>query len=679
MSESYVDPFITAAKYVFTKLAKYVSFYAVVGNKYIELKNTRASFSKNSVMVFGDLDVEEGGIFNRLLINVYDKDNNLIASEDVRFEYEIQPGKYRIAFVININKPFVSTKEPACEFLALPGPYVVVHPELKYPILYAGLHRAYDFEATYLNLQTVSATYLIATSNIPLHAGASYTRYKYFTGRLGQFRTSEAGITNPTFYSYYPQLHSRIVTPVSGVNYMVRISDFVAGIGAISGDEVNFNLAYASPASSYGYIQLPNDVQPGLYNIFISTPSIERGWFENLTYNIGRCTLGLSIVNIDQLWMFGGAEMRLNGDAGAVNYKLPSLAMLYLVDPYDKDLCDIVNHTARGLIFCNAVSIFDDYKFSYRVNELINRVINDPISFDRFKDHPCVSFWLSQVKQGKRVDLYSAFLSTGVSINKYPPWIKYAYVMQSLKDVRNHSYTIYVALYTAGLTKARLYFKGDVEISYLDLPPGTRPSMPLMYDGYWYGAEVKRYIGATSYSIRDVDYLGFEIPKTHYDIFFAIINYKPVALSKTDLKNILDPYFPTKQPQCFHADPAYDPNWLACYYDCLEDDAVKITYHKVRPFEEVFIFTLEDDEGYSYIPTVHGAIKFMNPFKYRQQVIENATEPLPDYIVKAPLYVWLVWSIYHGQFVSRDEPNTPYIVTNPAYEYVLRLPENRPP
>lgn len=676
MSGSYADPFVTATRYVFTKLAKYVSFYVVVGDKYIELKNTSARFSKDSVVITGDLDVgeNEGGIINRLLINVYDKDNNLIASEDVRFEYEVKPGKYRLAFIVNIAKAFSSTAEPACEFLALPEPYLVMHPELKYPILYVGLHRAYDVEATYFNISTVNAVYLIATSKIPFHAGSSFTSHKYFSGRLGRFRTNESGFVNPTFYSYYPQLHTRLVTPVSGISYMVRLADFVAGIGALSGDETV--RVYLWPILSYSYIQLPYNIMPGLHDIYTSISPVERDIFENLVYNVGRCTLSLSIMSIDQLWMFGGAEMVLTGDAGSVRYKLPSLAIMYLVDPYSKDLCDIVNSTSRGLFFCNSVPFIDDYVPWHYVNPLIDVVINDPISFDRFKDHQCITFWLGLKKQGKEVKLYSTHIPTGISINRYPPWVKYAYVLNALKDVRKHTYTIYAAIYTANLKRARVYFKGDVEISYLDLLPGTRPTHPLMYDGYWYGSEVKRYVGATGYNLNDVDYVGFDIPKTHYDIFYALIEYKPFVPDITNLKNMLDIYFVNKQPQCFR-EP--EPNKLACYYDCLEDDAIKMIYHKTKPFEDVLIFTLEDDEGYAYIPTVHGAVKFLNPFKYRQQVIENAPEPLPDYIVNAPIYVWLVWSIASGQFISRDEPNTPYILTNPAYEHVLRLPENYPP
>ena len=670
------DPFVSAAKYVIENLAYLVSFYAVIGTKIIELKNTRFAFSQDSVVVYGDLDVEEEGTLNRIIINIYDKDNNLVASEDVRFEYEIKPGKYRVAFTVNTSTTReVVAKAPECEFIALPDPFVLKHPDLNVPIMYVGINRMFDYEATYFNPNTVTASVAVITSTLPYKAGMWYRYARYYTGYLGKIKMRTAGEIGP-LYLGGPAIHKNLYTPfLGGYPYVIHINNSVIGIGKGS-KPVPW---YPEPNNNV-FAQTFYMTNPGVYDIFTSIrgDSAPIG-FSHLVIGFGKCVLDISTYKTEDLWMFGGAEVEVNGE---VRYNTRLRMPAYIYHAYNFSC-------ALGTQFLEySYCTQTDYVY-HDLMPAINRILSNPIVFDKLKNHPCIQFVLDNLKSGKQVVRlivqYSA-PSQSTDPETHHPLSKLTFYMGRVGDVRNYSYRIYIPIYTAGLRRIKIYFKGRISAKYAVFSARTvSAKLFSMQKFYWNrladiisasGGQIKEMKmfspitqQAVSSKVIDVSVISFSIPEVYDELFPMVIDYSPYVYSISDIDNVLVVH-EWDTPFCYDV-----PGGMECYYNCVKNELPYYIYHKYRPYEVFLVVTLEDDNGNAYIPHVNGSVVFKQPDLFKDEILSQAPdEETRSAVASLPTYYWLRASIDKtGRFVDKTEANVPYLVANQAYDFLNRV------
>lgn len=671
------DPFVTATRYVINRLAYLTSFYAVIGTKIVELKNTRFAFSKESIVVYGDLDVEEEGPLSRIIINIYDRENNIVASEDVRFEYLIKPGRYRIAFTVNVSLRDATVKPPECEFIANPDPYVLTHPDLYTPIVYVGLNRMFDYEATYFNANTVTASVAVITSEIPYKIGMWYRYAKHYNGYIGRIRMRVAGEIGPLYLGGLT-IHKDLYVPfLGGYPYFIRINHSIVGIGKGVG---------ASPypdVMNNVFVQTFEKANPGVYDIFASMPgeSAPIG-FNHLVIGFGRCMFDISTYRAEDLFMFGGSDVQT--DFGTVRYTARLKMLAYIFQPYD--YACIGGFDLLPYKYCG--------KMEYYYHDLaptVNRILSNPLLFDKYKNHPCVQLALDIFKKGKKLaHLYVQYwVNQTVDPESHHPLAKLPFYMGRVDDVRNHSYRIYAPIYTAGLRRVKIYFKGSISVKYA-VRRGRFPTLTAkgfsMYKWYW--NELADIISAsggwlrevwtfkvptmelTSYKVIDVSTTSFSIPVVYNELFPMVIDYRPYVYSISDISNVLIADW-GDEPFCY--DIGYD--YVTCYYNCVKDVLAQYIYHKYRPYDEYLVVTLEDDEGNAYIPHVNGAVVFKRPDLYKDEILSLApNEEVRRVVATMPDYYWLEISVFHtGKFIDRTEANVPYLVANQAYDFVNRL------
>ncbi|MGB9774537.1 MAG: hypothetical protein ACPL4I_11030, partial [Bacteroidota bacterium] len=468
-----------------------------------------------------------------------------------------------------------------------------------------------------------------------------------YTGILGKLRLRTASKIGPVdLGGGSPATEENYHASISGgVHYVIRIGNTAVGIGKSDECIYNYNT----------FLQLHALNFPGLYDIMTTIgPYKDMYTYDFLVFKVGDCLESIAVFDADKIWMFGGAEVEVRTDKGQYRARIPSLFILYSGE-FGSDFCDSLG-TGSKYALCGSVPSVRSQIEYVDVLGKIKLLMNNALVARKYINHPCVQYWLSVGKQYEVLSIQSFAPKPDFHPDNHSPFFKLGVLLKAFNDPKSRVYTIYTPIYTAGLSKLTIFFRGRISVYFIDPPEYDKPPLATMYatsSRYWYSYR-KPLISKSGGSATTDEKITITIPKTYKGIVPLVIEYAPYYYSKSEISEELY----ERGVYCVPVSD-YDKTKVRCYnYQCMRDEVVTTLYEAGTAYIEELIVSLED-ETRSYIPTVRGSIVYTTP-----------TERPPNNL----WYSSIVNSIYsEGGHIDKSVERVPHIVVNPRYEFLTKL------
>jgi hypothetical protein len=299
----------------------------------------------------------------------------------------------------------------------------------------------------------------------------------------------------------------------------------------------------------------------------------------------------------------------------------------------------------------------------------IRQLTNNALVASKYVNHPCVQFWLNVGKQYEVLSIESMRPNPIINPDYFSPFFKLGMLHGIFEDPKSRVYRIYAPIYTAGLSRLAIYFKGRIAVYFVDLPKDAQPplvSMFALFDKYWHDRYWRPLISTSGGSAFSDERIILTIPKTYRGIAPLVIEYAPYNYTKSEIMMSIV----TPDTHCTTADP-FNPIKKYCYnYDCMREEVATVLYEVGIIYEEGLIVSLVDGDR-SYIPTIRGSFVFETP----KEPVAGYYHPLGPYIAETRYwYPSVVSNIYRGGgHVDKSVGRVPHILTNPRYEFITRM------